>query len=465
MESFSEQFATLCTDENVRRIKKMVEMSGDRDEKEIPIVMEGTSKDEFIEEIKIEAHQRKFHKMKDMQGTEEHLDTLSNLFHDYVSYPIVDSRYLISYTNYCKVREQCPIQFREFLSDRLFEAFRADQKDYLSRVDVKKLMMYCHKRTLANHNLLLLAAYARPGLPYLTYEEFTDFLTQEIVPSIPALMLGSRKTDDGMPAYLLDPTYFTCFVEKKVQFLLDPLFTQKIRIIDLLATGVMDSLIDQFDEEKASDETNKFSITSCENVLTIFRELDRDGNGLLSYKELLRYKEVKSDKSEESEELVSSSEEELSIEEEGSNSRTKYSPLFIFNVFLTEKSFDDGQIDFTGFLNFYNAVENKKLIQSMRWIFRVLDEESKGYLTRKEIKDYVESLMAIVRVMLPSIEARVDDVVDEVFDICRPIDPTKITIKDVIDCGKGWTVLGMITNVDDYYLYETREDPQQDPDQ
>lgn len=81
------------------------------------------------------------------------------------------------------------------------------------------------------------------------------------------------------------------------------------RIIDLLATGVMDSLIDQFDEEKASDETNKylsslslliisllsplfrFSITSCENVLTIFRELDRDGNGLLSYKELLRYKE------------------------------------------------------------------------------------------------------------------------------------------------------------------------------
>lgn len=33
MESFSEQFASLCTDENVRRIKKMVEMSGDRDEK------------------------------------------------------------------------------------------------------------------------------------------------------------------------------------------------------------------------------------------------------------------------------------------------------------------------------------------------------------------------------------------------------------------------------------------------
>lgn len=42
--------------------------------------MEGTSKDEFIEEIKIEAHQRKFHKMKDMQGTEEHLDVCLSVY-------------------------------------------------------------------------------------------------------------------------------------------------------------------------------------------------------------------------------------------------------------------------------------------------------------------------------------------------------------------------------------------------
>ncbi|GMT04283.1 hypothetical protein PENTCL1PPCAC_26457, partial [Pristionchus entomophagus] len=431
--SFSDHFATLVTDENVRRIKEMMEKAGMRDEKEVPILTEGPSKDDFIEEIKNEAHRRKFNKMKDMQATEEELELLTSLFHDYVSHPVVDNRYLISYSNYCKVRETCPYQFKPFLSDILFESLRADLKDYLGRVDVKRVIMYCHKRLLVNHNRLLLFNYSRAGQPFLSYEDFTEFLHQEIVPNIPGLQ--DQLNEFGEPVRLMDSTYYLYFVEKKVQFLLDPLYTQKIRIVDLLATGVMDSLIDQFEADKADDETNRFSIVSCDVLLSAFRGCDEDTNGLLSYEELLQYNEG------------------------------KYSPLFISKVFLTEKTFDDQQIDFTGFLNFYNAVENKKLIQSMRWIFRVLDDESKGYLTRKDISEYADSLMKVVQIHIPSIEAKVDDMVDEVFDICRPVDPTRITIKDVIECGKGATVLGMLTNLDDYHAYETREDQSADPDQ
>ncbi|GMR32280.1 hypothetical protein PMAYCL1PPCAC_02475 [Pristionchus mayeri] len=432
----------------------MVQNTKDRNEEELPIVMEGTSNDDLIEEIKIEAHQRRINKMKDMQATEEDLNSpfsflhtlqmLSSLFNERVSHPIVDNRYIVTYNNYCKVRESelCPVQLRDFLSDRLFETLRADQRDYMGRVDVKRVLMYCHKRLLVNHNLLLLSSYSRAGLPFVTYDEFQDFLTLEIVPSIPGLQESNR---------VLDPTYYTYFVEKKVHFLLDPLHTQKIRIIDLLATGVMDSLIDQYEGEKATDKDNKYSIFSCESLLALFRSLDKDGNGLLSCKELSQYNEC------------------------------KYSLLFIKNVFLTEKTFtdevlevlDDGEeillkephIDFTGFLNFYNAVEDKKLIQSMRWMFRVLDEDSKGYFTREEIKDHAKSLMEIVEERTYQMEAKVDDLVDEVFDMCRPIDPTRITLKDVIECGKGATVLGIITNLDDYIAYETREDPQSDPDQ
>ncbi|GMT33102.1 hypothetical protein PFISCL1PPCAC_24399 [Pristionchus fissidentatus] len=433
METFSEHFALSVTDENVNRLKERMREVKVRDDKEVPILSEGPSKDDFVEGIRREGRRRLIHRIKENHSNEEDLEVLTSLLQQHVSYPIVDGRYLISYTNYRKVRDLCPSNLRSFLTDRLFEALRADLRDHVGRVEVKRLMLYCHKRLLVNHHLLMLHEYARNEQPFLNYDDFQEFLTHEIVPNI--IGLQDAVNEHGESIRLMDPNYYLVFVEKKVQFLLDPLYTQKIRIVDLMATGVLDDLLGQFEARNADDLTNRFSIAICENILSVFRDLDVDINGLLSEAELALYND------------------------------SKYSSLFISNVFLTEKTFDDNQIDFTGFINFYNAVEYKRLDQSMRWMFRVLDRDSKGFLTREDIIEHIESLMAIVQERAAHIEAKIDDVADEVFDICKPVDPTRITIKDVLECGKGATVMGMITNLDDYITYETREDQSNDPDQ
>ena len=57
-----------------------------------------------------------------------------------------------------------------------------------------------------------------------------------------------------------------------------------------------------------------------------------------------------------------------------------------------------------------------------------------------------------------------DHIADEIFDMARSSDPLRITVKDLIECGQGGTILGILTDINDFLSYENRENQQEDED-
>jgi serine/threonine-protein phosphatase 2A regulatory subunit B'' len=39
----------------------------------------------------------------------------------------------------------------------------------------------------------------------------------------------------------------------------------------------------------------------------------------------------------------------------------------------------------------------------------------------------------------------------------RPADPCKITLRDMIDCGQGGTVVRILIDLNEFWIYENRE--------
>lgn len=50
-----------------------------------------------------------------------------------------------------------------------------------------------------------------------------------------------------------------------------------------------------------------------------------------------------------------------------------------------------------------------------------------------------------------------DDVKDEIFDMIKPKDSTRITLKDVIDSGQGETMVSILIEFHKFWAYENRE--------
>lgn len=50
-----------------------------------------------------------------------------------------------------------------------------------------------------------------------------------------------------------------------------------------------------------------------------------------------------------------------------------------------------------------------------------------------------------------------DDIRGEIFDMIKPKDPTKITLKDIIHSGMGRTFMSILIDVNGFWSYECRE--------
>ena len=53
--------------------------------------------------------------------------------------------------------------------------------------------------------------------------------------------------------------------------------------------------------------------------------------------------------------------------------------------------------------------------------------------------------------------AEVADVVDEIFDMVAPADPTRITFDDICACKAGPTVISMLIDAEGFSAYDRRE--------
>ena len=116
------------------------------------------------------------------------------------------------------------------------------------------------------------------------------------------------------------------------------------------------------------------------------------------------------------------------------------------------------KLDFKGFLEFAMVMENKgRSVRAMRYLFTMLDFEDKGFLTRKDLLYLMNPVVNILHEKQQVNGVNPQDVADEVFDMLTPTVRTRITFADVQASKAGPLVLGLLSDANDLYLYENRE--------
>ena len=87
-------------------------------------------------------------------------------------------------------------------------------------------------------------------------------------------------------------------------------------------------------------------------------------------------------------------------------------------------------MDYKAFLDFVLAMENKKTPQALQYYWKILDVYHKGaidsFVVNMFFKDVVKKLNS--KDQLPYI---IEDVIDEIFDMCKPKVKMGITFEDL----------------------------------
>ena len=110
-------------------------------------------------------------------------------------------------------------------------------------------------------------------------------------------------------------------------------------------------------------------------------------------------------------------------------------------------------MDYKTYLDFVLAMDNKKEPQALQYFFRLLDVNHRNHLNTFDLHFYFKVLifsfdlltfnMLTTKIALQGVQELMqqhkqevvafDDVNDEIFDMVRPADPSKITLQDLIN--------------------------------
>ena len=87
--------------------------------------------------------------------------------------------------------------------------------------------------------------------------------------------------------------------------------------------------------------------------------------------------------------------------------------------------------DYKTYLDFVLALENKKEPQALRYLFRILDVQHKGYLNVFALNYFFRAIQEQMKLHGQE-PISFQDVKDEIFDMVKPKDPLKLTLQDLI---------------------------------
>eukprot|EP00730_Choanoeca_flexa_P014945 TRINITY_DN6725_c0_g1_i3.p1 TRINITY_DN6725_c0_g1~~TRINITY_DN6725_c0_g1_i3.p1 ORF type:complete len:432 (+),score=90.14 TRINITY_DN6725_c0_g1_i3:80-1375(+) len=252
----------------------------------------------------------------------------------------------------------------------------------------------------------------------LNEDQFEAWLNDRL-PTLPHL---KDMTTSFYPTYLV-------YAAAKFFFLLDKSRTRQIKLVDLLSSPVfaefMELQQDELPHEQAT--TNWFSIPYVTDVHTQYVELDRDKDGLLSYSEL--------------------------CDMDGGS----ISPAFVKRLLQEYRTFG-GKADYRLFLELVLARTLPNTEQSIRFYFRVLDVDGKGYLTTTSLLYFWRQMEAHPQMQDDALEPNFfENVKNEIFDMVRPKDQYRITLDDLLASKQGGVVSQILTDVQGFSRYENRE--------
>ena len=133
------------------------------------------------------------------------------------------------------------------------------------------------------------------------------------------------------------------------------------------------------------------------------------------------------------------------------------SPVIVSRAFEEMQSFGR-QLDYKGYLDFAIVMENKGKPHSVKYLFTLLDIAKKKYLTRADLLYQIHAVLSNVYERRPDLN-RINphDMADEIFDMITPVCSKSITLKDLLNSKAAAVVLGLLTDANDLYHYENRE--------
>lgn len=298
---------------------------------------------------------------------------------------------LIGYDDYLRVLEEVSEKCRKYLTSSLFAKLQSTST-HPGKVEIMFLFNYTMRKVWMQQARIGLSLYDFHGQGFLRETDMENYI-MEMIPTLPQL--------EGLESSF--HSFYVCTAVRKFFFFLDPLRTGKVRIRDILASGFLDDLLKLRDEglPKENQDLNWFSATCALSAYGHYLNLDKDHNGMLSKSELAGY---------------------------GSGTLTS---VFIERVFSECLTYD-GDMDYKTYLDFVLALENRHEPQSLHYIFRILDIEHKGYLTAFTLQYFFKGIQEQI-IAHKAEPVNFEDVKDEIFDMVKSEDPSKITLKDLVN--------------------------------
>lgn len=351
-----------------------------------------SSDDTLRQNLRKEAHSLFLQKRSQELLDNEELSALWSILEKHCTQVSPQGQQLIGYDDYLKVLQTMNSKCRKYLTARLFAKLQC-HSGYPGKVEIASIFKYTMRKVWLTQGRIGLSFYDDIGLGYLREIDMENYII-DIIPTL-AQISGCVQ-----PSFL---SFYVCTVVKKFFFFLDPLHTGRIRIRDVLVSGLLTELLELREEDtsKESQEHNWFSMPSVLTVYGNYLNLDKDHNGMLSKQELADY---------------------------GTGTLTS---VFLDRVFDECRTYD-GEMDYKTFLDFVLALDNRHEPQSLHYLFRILDVQHQGYLTAQTLHYFFKGIQEQIRAVKAE-AVNFEDLKDEIFDMVKPKDPYKITLQDLIN--------------------------------
>ncbi|XP_046384216.1 serine/threonine-protein phosphatase 2A regulatory subunit B'' subunit gamma-like [Ischnura elegans] len=340
------------------------------------------------------------------------LKALWRLLNTHHSPPIIaGEEKMINYDDFLKVISLACPNVKLYLSPIVFGKLL--KRDPYGRVSIADLFQYVMRKVWLNQSRIGLSLYDLTGQGYLREHD-----------------LGSYILDMGLsPVMALEKSFhsfYQCTAVRKFFFFLDPLCKGRVRIQDILASGFLDEISElRGDVMPKNLLANWFSAPSALRVYGQYLNLDRDHNGMLNRKELADY---------------------------GTGMLTQ---VFLERVFQECNTYG-GEMDYKTYLDFVLALENRQEPQALHYLFRILDINGKGYLDTFCLNYFFRGIQEQMALHGQE-EVSFENIKDEIFDMVKPADPTKITLQDLLNCGQGDTIVSLLIDLNGFWSHENRE--------
>ncbi|XP_063242830.1 serine/threonine-protein phosphatase 2A regulatory subunit B'' subunit gamma-like [Bacillus rossius redtenbacheri] len=350
---------------------------------------------------------------KELLSNDE-LKALWTLLEKHNSPPHSDDDKLIDYDDFLRVASLGGPKYKPYFTPVVFANLQ--HGDPYGRISIMTLFSYVMKKVWYHQTRIGLSLYDVVGQGYVRESDLESYIL-ELIPTLPQL--------DGLEKSF--HSFYVCTAVRKFFFFLDPLRTGRVRIQDILACSFLDELLElrDLDSQKDLRDSNWFSAPSALRVYGQYLNLDKDHNGMLNKEELAGY---------------------------GTGTLTR---IFMDRVFQECLTYD-GEMDYKTYLDFVLAMENRHEPQSLHYLFRILDIDGKGYLDTFCLNYFFRAIQELM-VRHQQEPVSFEDVKDEIFDMVKPRDPCRITLKELIACGQGGTIVSILVDLNGFWTYENRE--------